>query len=81
MSIKDIAEFEAQLQKLCEFWKAKMTHAELAGVLDTVKMGYHIRTIRKMEETELCETPVIRCEQATAPPIPSGSPLPAEVEK
>lgn len=53
MSKQDIANFETQLQKLCEFWRAKLTHAELVGVLDTVKMGYHIRTIQSFEEPEV----------------------------
>lgn len=67
MSVQDIATFEAQLTKLCEHWRVKLTHAELVGVLDTVKMCYHIRTIQSFEETEICETPVIKGEQATAP--------------
>ena len=75
MSVQDIADFEAQLTKLCEFWRAKLTHAELVGALDTVKMGYHIRTIQSFEETEMCETPVIGGEQALGTPS-AGSPIP-----
>jgi len=85
MSKQAIADFEAQLQKLCEFWLKKLTHAELVGTLDTVKMGYHIRTFQNFEDTEQSETPVIQGEQANAPvnirdPIKknSGSPVPVK---
>ena len=50
---KNIVEFEAQLTKLCEFWRAKLCHADLVGTLDTVKMIYHIKTIQNFEEPEV----------------------------
>jgi hypothetical protein len=51
MSKQAIADFEAGLNKLCESYREKLTHAELVGTLDTVKMGYHIATIQSFEET------------------------------
>lgn len=69
---QDIVNFEAQLQKLCEFWRAKLTHAELVGTLDTVKMGYHIGTIQGFEEPEV---PVPLKDDTSSN---KGSPLPVE---
>ncbi len=84
MSKQDIADFESAIQKVCEKFREKLTHCELVGTLDTVKMGYHIRTIQSFEETERCETPVIKDEQAMPKPElmkkHSGSPLPAEAK-
>lgn len=40
MHNEEISKFEEQLRKLCEFWRVKLTHAELVGTLDTVKIGY-----------------------------------------
>lgn len=72
MSRQAIADFEAQLKKLCEYWLPKMTHAELVGTLDTVKVMYHIETINSFDEKPmLSETPVINGIQANAP----GSPV------
>jgi hypothetical protein len=73
MSAKDVAEFEVQLNKLCEHWRQRMTHAELVGVLDTMKMVYHIRTIESGEEIA---APVNFREPVK---VNSGSPLPAKV--
>lgn len=77
MSVQQISEFESQVRKLCEHWRTKLTHCELVGVLDVVKMGYHIKTIQAFGESEQSETPVIDGEQARL----EGSPLPAEVIK
>jgi len=83
MSKQDIADFEATIQKVCEKYRKTLTHCELVGTLDTVKMGYHIHTLQSFEDTEMCETPVIKDEQALPKPEPmkklSGSPLPMEV--
>jgi len=75
MPKQDIANFETQLQKLCEFWRQKLTHAELVGVLDTVKMGYHIRTIQSFEEPEIAAPILDEKDTSTN----KGSPLPAAV--
>lgn len=74
MSKQDIADFEAGLNKLCEFYCQKLTHAELVGTLDTVKMGYHIETIRQITEPEI-GAPLPETEITAK----GGSPLPAEV--
>ncbi len=89
MSKQNIAEFEAAIRKVCENYREKLTHAEWCGTLDNVKVGYQIRTIQSFEETEMCETPVIKDEQANAPiegehildeiARKEGSPVPAEV--
>lgn len=82
--------FESAIQKICEKFREKLTHAELVGTLDTIKMGYHIRTIQSFEETEQCEAPAIIPGSVTITDKPepvksrrikkhSGSPLPAEV--
>ena len=49
MSTQDIADFESGLNKLCEEFREKLSHAELVGTLDTVKMGYHIATLQNFE--------------------------------
>lgn len=67
MSVQDIADFEAQLQKLCEFWKAKLSLAELAGTMDNVKTIMQIERYQELVKPEMCETPIVKDEQANAP--------------
>jgi hypothetical protein len=46
MKEQDIADFENEIRKVCERNREKLIHADLVGVLDTVKMSYHIATIQ-----------------------------------
>ena len=45
MSNQDIAEFEAQLKKVCEFYREKMTHGTLIGTLDNIKTLYQFEQL------------------------------------
>jgi len=93
---RDIAKFESEIQKVCEKYREKLSHAELVGTLDTVKMGYHIRTIQGFE----AEVPAPLKEDDTSSnkgsplgvsllemkdgkisKIAKGSPVPAETRK
>ena len=44
-----IVDFESELNQICDSYRERLSHAELVGVLDTVKMGYHIGTYGKEE--------------------------------
>ena len=57
MSKQDIAEFEEQLKKVCEFWRERLTHCQLVGTLDTVKMIYHVETINSFNERPVPAVP------------------------
>ena len=72
MSRKEVAEFESQLLKLCEHWKDKMTHAELVGVLDTVRIMYHIETINSFRDVKLEGVPNKIVEGKGGSPVPGG---------
>lgn len=50
MSKQNIADFEAGLNKLCESYREKLTHAELVGTLDNVKFAYQAATLSAFEE-------------------------------
>ncbi len=47
---QDIADFESGLNLLCEEYREKLSHAELVGVLDNVKVAYQVATIQSFEE-------------------------------
>lgn len=51
MKEQDIADFEFAIREICEQYREKLAHASLVGVLDTVKMSYHIATIENISET------------------------------
>ena len=73
MSRQAIAEFEAQLKKLCEHWREKMTHAELVGTLDTMKTAYHIETIESFRDVPLAGVPVPnKIAKKMGSPVPVG---------
>lgn len=78
MSVQDIVDFEAQLRKLWDFWQPKLTHGEMVGTWEIVRLDYQLGRLMDNAKTEMCETPVIGGEQAMGKST-TGSPIPAEV--
>lgn len=50
MSKQTIADFEAEIQEVCEKYREKLAHAELVGVLDNVKVSYQVATLQNFNE-------------------------------
>ena len=75
MSVQDIADFEAQLQKLCEFWKKKLSCAEITGTLDTIKTIFQIERYNELVSKE----PEVVAPVQELGPGSNGSPIPTEV--
>lgn len=57
MSKQTITDFEAGLNKLCESFRENLTHAELVGVLDNVKVAYQVATLQSFEEPVKSKSP------------------------
>jgi hypothetical protein len=57
MKEQDIVDFEFAIRKVCEVFREKLTHATLAGTLDTVKTSYHIASIQSFTIPPTNESP------------------------
>jgi len=77
MSVQDIADFEAGVQKLCEFYKHKLLHCEIVGVLDNIKVDRQLGTIEAMRKKPEPEVPAPVQELG---PKKSGSPILGEAK-
>ncbi len=68
--MKDIADFETEIRKVCELYREKLPHAALVGTLDTVKMSYHIATIQNFTVPPVSESPTPHSHLSNESPAP-----------
>ena len=73
---QDVEEFESKLRALWEEYKAKLTHGEMVGTWEIVRLDYMVGTL--LDNTIPVESPALQPAGALKLPGVPGSPIPKE---